>query len=131
MTNTLNAKILKRIPLALVPVAIVLAACSRTVKAPVADATAISPDPTGTYHLDSKTENKDGEVYGYTGVIQVKRLVENRIVMTFGVCKGAPSYNSGSFVDTLHYANNRAVFTAAEFDPSCRITFDLPGRESP
>ncbi len=45
--------------------------------------------------------------------------------MTFEVNKGAPSYNSGSFVDTLIYKNNKAIYTASEFDTTCKITFDF------
>lgn len=43
--------------------------------------------------------------------------------MTFMINKGAPSYNSGSFVDTLEYKLGKAIYTAKEFDPSCKITF--------
>ena len=43
--------------------------------------------------------------------------------MTFGVNKGAPSYNSGSFIDTLIYKNNMAIYTDPVIDSSCKITF--------
>lgn len=82
-------------------------------------------DPTGTYDLESQTTKKGNDTYGYFGQIQVKAMSINQIVMTFIVCKGAPSYNSGSFVDTLDYANNRAFYTDPEFDESCTITFDF------
>jgi hypothetical protein len=85
-------------------------------------------DPTGTYVLDSKTTKKDGEVYGYTGKIQVKKLGSSKIIMTFVVNKGAPSYNSGSFVDTLNYKNNRSIYTNTEADSTCKITFDFNKR---
>ncbi|WP_304344190.1 hypothetical protein [Chryseobacterium koreense] len=45
--------------------------------------------------------------------------------MTFEVNKGAPSYNSGSFVDTLIYKENKAIYTDVESDSTCRITFDF------
>ena len=81
-------------------------------------------DPTGTYELDSKTEEKNGDVYGYSGYIQVKKIAADKIVMTFEVNKGAPSYNSGSFVDTLTYNNNVALYTASDdIDATCKITF--------
>lgn len=67
-------------------------------------------DPTGTYEYQGKTKKKDGDTYGYFGTIQVKKLNDTLIVMTFFICKGAPSYNSGSFVDTLNYADNKAIF---------------------
>ncbi|MCO5234531.1 MAG: hypothetical protein M9888_12465 [Chitinophagales bacterium] len=81
-------------------------------------------DPTGTYKLDNKTEEKNGEVYGYSGYIQVKKITKDKIVMTFEVNKGAPSYNSGSFVDTLTYKNNIALYTVPDdIDSTCKITF--------
>ncbi len=45
--------------------------------------------------------------------------------MTFMICIGAPSYNSGSFVDTLDYYNNSVIYTAQDIDPSCQIRFDF------
>jgi hypothetical protein len=83
----------------------------------------IMVDPTGTYILDSKTYMDKGETYGYMGVIQVKPLTTDRIVMTFYINKGAPSYNSGSFVDTLNYDDNKSVYKIPKEDASCRITF--------
>ncbi|MEI6853620.1 MAG: hypothetical protein WCL06_12285 [Bacteroidota bacterium] len=80
-------------------------------------------NPTGTYILDNKAIVIEKETYGYAGLIQVKTLSENKILMTFTINKGAPSYNSGSFVDTLSYLNNQAIFTIPESDASCQITF--------
>ena len=80
-------------------------------------------DPTGTYKLNSKTRTKGDDIYGYSGEIQVKKLSKIKIAMTFSVNRGAPSYNSGSFVDTLHYINNTAIYKDPENDSSCKITF--------
>lgn len=82
-------------------------------------------NPTGTYKLDSKTRKTKDDIYGYFGQIQVKRLTKDQIIMTFVVNKGAPSYNSGSFVDTLVYKNNRSIYKTPDFDPSCKIVFDF------
>lgn len=82
-------------------------------------------DPTGTYGLNSETKKDGDDIYIYFGQIQVKRLNEKQIVMTFMVSKGAPSYNSGSFVDTLDYHVNKAIYVDPELDPSCKITFDF------
>ena len=82
-------------------------------------------DPTGTYKYVGKTTVKNGEAYGYTGGIQVKKLSSDRIVITFQVNKGAPSYNSGAFIDTLMYQDNKAVYTDVEEDSTCKITFDF------
>jgi hypothetical protein len=81
-------------------------------------------NPAGYYSLDNKTIVKDGDTYGYFGTIKVKQLDSNRIFMEFYVCKGAPSYNSGSFEDTLFYKNGIAVRTTSD-DASCVITFNF------
>ena len=44
--------------------------------------------------------------------------------MSFYVCKGAPSYNSGSFIDTLDYRNSRTTYIP-EDDRTCRISFEF------
>lgn len=82
-------------------------------------------DPTGTYKLDSKTRKKDGEIYGYFGEIRVKKVGNDKVIMAFEVSKGAPSYNSGSFFDTLSYIDNKATYTDPESDPTCKITFEF------
>lgn len=81
-------------------------------------------DPTGSYMLDSDTTVKDGEIYGYFGEIKVKPLSKNRIVVRLSVNKGAPSYNSGSFIDTLKYEDNKAIYTP-EDDSTCKIQFSF------
>jgi hypothetical protein len=82
-------------------------------------------NPNGLYEYDGKTYKKNGETYGYSGTIKVLLLDTNKILVSFYVCKGAPSYNSGSFVDTLNYSKNQAVYrgdtTIADF--TCRLTF--------
>lgn len=80
-------------------------------------------NPTGTYKLDSRNYKKNAETYGYTGTMQVKRITQNKIAITFGVNKGAPSYNSGAIIDTLDYLNNKAVYFDPSVDSTCRITF--------
>ena len=80
-------------------------------------------NPTGTYKLNNKTCTKDGDTYGYFGSIRVKLLNPGAIAVSLFVCVGAPSYNSGSFVDTLVYLHHRAVYHPADYDTSCRITF--------
>jgi hypothetical protein len=80
-------------------------------------------NPTGTYKLDSKTYTRHGEVYGYTGSIMVKQINPDTIAVSLFVCKGAPSYNMGSFVDTLLYRHHQALYHHAGDDTSCRITF--------
>lgn len=79
-------------------------------------------NPTGTYKFNEKTVKRDGEVYGYFGEIRVKLIDSSKIAMSFYVCKGAPGYNSGSFVDTLDYVNEKVIYIS-EYDSTCRITF--------
>lgn len=82
-------------------------------------------EPTGTYKLNNIVKKKDGETYGYQGQIQVKKINSGKIVMEFYVTKGAPSYNSGSFVDTLEYTKNKAIYRDMESDSTCTITFEF------
>ena len=76
-------------------------------------------NPRGTFQYVGKTIVKNDETYGYFGTIQVKTISKNKIVMTFYICIGAMSYNSGSFVDTLDYKNNVAVHKQGD----CITTF--------
>jgi hypothetical protein len=82
-------------------------------------------NPTGSYKLDSKTTVKNGDTYGYFGDIDIKLLDNSRIAISFFVCKGAPGYNMGTFIDTLTYQNNIAIHTTPEDDTTCRIKFTV------
>ena len=82
-------------------------------------------NPTGTYKLKSKTIKKGNDVFGYTGEAEVIQINPNRIIMAFWICKGAPSYNSGSFIDTLTYNDNTAIYTDPDTDSTCVITFQF------
>lgn len=68
-------------------------------------------DPTGTFEYQGKTIKKNGDLYGCYGTIQVKKIADTKIIMTFSICIGAPSLNSGSFVDTLDYVANSSTYT--------------------
>ena len=78
-------------------------------------------DPTGTYVYKGKTIKKNGDTYGYSGTIQVKKIADEKIVITFEICKGAPSYNLGGFFDTLQFINNESIYTT-KYDSTCKIT---------
>lgn len=82
-------------------------------------------DPTVTYNFDRPAIEKEGEIYGYFGNIRVKNLCKDQIAMTFMINKGALSYNSGSFIDTLMYRESQPIYTDTEMDPSCKITFNF------
>lgn len=79
-------------------------------------------NPTGTYNLISKKKVKNGETHGYSGEVHVELLDLAHIAVSFYVNKGAPSYNSGSFLDTLDYKSRVAIYKT-EKDTSCKITF--------
>ena len=82
-------------------------------------------NPSGLFEYDGKTLKKDGEIYGYFGTIKVLQLDSNKILVSFYVCKGAPSYNSGSFIDTLEFSNNQAIYRGDTTAPelTCKLTF--------
>jgi len=82
-------------------------------------------NPTGSYKLNSKATVKNGDTYGYFGDIDVKLLDSSRIAISFFVCKGAPSYNLGTFVNTLTYQNNIAIHKTPEDDTTCQIKFTV------
>jgi hypothetical protein len=79
-------------------------------------------NPTGTYEMQSKTERVGKDMYGYTGQIRVKLLKDKRIVVGFCICKGAPSYNLGLFLDTLTYNDSIAVYQPVKYDRTCTLT---------
>lgn len=80
---------------------------------------------TGSYKYVGKTVKKGEDIYGYFGEIKVKQLEKEKIAMSFYLCKGAKSYNSGSFVDTLELKSNTAVYRASDCDSLCTLTFQF------
>jgi len=86
-------------------------------------------DATGIYKYKGKTSVVNGQVFGpYSGIISVKKVTDTSIAMSFFICKGAPSFNNGSFEDTLSYHNNLAVYTVPNIDSSCNITFHFKNK---
>ena len=80
-------------------------------------------NPIGFYSLDSKKETKNGETYGYFGDILIRPILKNKVEVKLFICKGYPSYNSGTIIDTLTIINNKAIYKNTEIDSSCLITF--------
>lgn len=78
-------------------------------------------DPTGTYILDIKTEQKEGDIYGYSGEIQIEKIDLNELAITFSINKGAPSYNMGGFIDTLKYIDNKTIYKGDNDNSNCFI----------
>ena len=77
-------------------------------------------NPTGTYRL--KGEVKKNKIVGRSGELRVRLLDENTVALCLYLNKGAPGYESGFLLDTLHYEDNRFVFIPAD-DTSCAIYF--------
>jgi hypothetical protein len=77
---------------------------------------------TGTYRFEGKTYQKGEDTYGYFGSIRVKQLEKNKIAVSFFICKGAKSYSSGSFLDTLELKESSAVYKT-DCDSNCTILF--------
>ena len=81
-------------------------------------------DPSGFYIFTGKTVTKDNDTYGYFGNAKVLQVGNKHIAVHFFICKGAPSYNSGSFIDTLTYRDGRAVYRGdGVSDTTCRLSF--------
>lgn len=83
--------------------------------------------PTGTYKFGKVLKNeKQQEYFGET---QVVALTENKIIVSFFLCKGAPSFNQGSFIDTLEYNNNQANYIINSNGKSiCEINFKFTNK---
>jgi hypothetical protein len=82
-----------------------------------------SIDPTGTYELGNHQPNAD--IQGKFGKIQVLKIDKNKIAMTFMINRGSPSYNSGTFIDTLTLKKNSAIYTSSYSEEPCEIIFNF------
>ena len=86
-------------------------------------------NPTGSYTFSGKTKRNKNNVYGYFGHTHVLLLDSSHILINFFICKGAPSYNSGSFIDTLEYTNNTAIYRGDRVsDSTCKLTLDFSNK---
>ena len=77
-------------------------------------------DPTGTYIL--KGETRGNNIIGNSGELRVLLLDSQTVAISLYLNKGYPGYESGSLLDTLHYDNNKVVYTPG-IDSSCAIYF--------
>lgn len=83
-------------------------------------------NPSGSYKLLSKTKKIKGEIFGYIGQVDVKKFNEKKIIISFLISKGAPSYNLGSFIDTLDYLENKSIYMPEFIGyPDCKIYFNF------
>ncbi len=78
--------------------------------------------PSGTYKLNTNKFIKGREPDLRYGIIQIKELPRSKAAITLESSLGPPSYNSGSFVDTLVITNNTITYTTPEYDSSCILT---------
>jgi hypothetical protein len=97
---------------------------------PAKGQTSVLINPTGVYKYSGKTYTKNGDTYGYFGTIKVSQLDQNKVLVNFYVCKGAPSYNSGSFIDTLTYINNQSVYRGdtTMIEGTCKLNFKFTSK---
>jgi hypothetical protein len=92
--------------------------------------TSVRINPTGVYKYSGKTYKKNGDTYGYFGTIKVLQVDTDKVLMNFYVCNGAPSYNSGSFIDTLSIKKNQAVYhgDTTIIELTCKLTFNFTSK---
>lgn len=79
-------------------------------------------NPTGTYLL--KGEVRNSQIVGHYGELRVRLIDSTTLALTFYLNKGYPGYESGAFLDTLRYGDNRAVFKPRA-DSSCAFYFSF------
>jgi len=79
-------------------------------------------NPEGNYLYKNRVVDRKKEIEGYFGDIKVKKLADGKVALTLFICRGAPSYNSGSLHDTLAVKNNVATYLY-EGGNSCRVSF--------
>ncbi|HEY4111356.1 hypothetical protein [Puia sp.] len=84
-------------------------------------------DPTGTYIL--KGEVKENKVISHSGEIRVKLLSEELLTLCFYIDEGYPGHQSGSFLDTLRYEDNAAVYSSRDSGCMLRFQFKQAGVE--
>jgi hypothetical protein len=78
-------------------------------------------NPTGFYELQGK--DVDGNSIGYSGEIRVKQIENGKIVVNFCITNGYPTYNQGTFIDTLRYEHNMAVYKDEDLKKACTLKF--------
>ena len=79
-------------------------------------------DPTGTYTLTGIVKNN--RVTSHSGELRVRLLDRHKAAICFYINKGYPGYESGAFLDTLQYEDNRLTYTPAQ-DTTCSVVFDF------
>ena len=83
-------------------------------------------DPTGTYILTGTIKNN--RITGHSGELRVRLLEDHTVAVCFYINKGYPGYESGSFIDTLTYEENRIYYTPGKAS-SCTVLFSFADRE--
>jgi hypothetical protein len=82
-------------------------------------------DPTGTYILTGIVKNN--HVTSHSGELRVRLVDRHTAAVCFYINKGYPDYESGAFLDTLAYEDNRLCYTPAS-DTSCSLLFNFQPR---
>jgi hypothetical protein len=79
-------------------------------------------DPTGTYILTGIVKNN--RVTSHSGELRVRLVDRHTAAICFYINKGYPDYESGAFLDTLAYEDNRLYYTPPS-DTSCSLLFNF------
>lgn len=79
-------------------------------------------NPTGTYILPGIVKNN--HVTTHSGELRVRLIDPNTAAICFYINKGFPGYESGAFLDTLTYEDNRIYYTPPG-DTSCSLLFSF------
>lgn len=80
-------------------------------------------DPTGTYIL--KGEVKNSKIISHYGELRVRLLDTSRVALCLYINEGYPGYASAALTDTLHYEDNRAIYTPRGDSCSIYFVFDI------
>lgn len=86
---------------------------------------AADPDfinPTGTYTLTGIVRNN--RVISHSGELRVRLISPEKVALCFYMNKGYPGYESGAFMDTLPYEENRIFYTPTA-DTGCSVLFNF------
>lgn len=82
-------------------------------------------DITGTYHLNKHIDiENDYPIESYFGNLQVVPWGEDSVILNFYINKGHPSYNTGSFIDTLLIENEILTYQTT-CGTNCKVQFSF------
>lgn len=84
--------------------------------------------PTGFYEMEDSSKNTLSDSSKFKGAILVNQITKGKLAVTFLVNKGAKSDSSRSFMDTLDFKDNMAIYRKNDSEQSCRITMKFSSK---